>query len=273
MIDGPGWMAYPVTLLQQWKAAREGNAADELDKLDWLNRERLGELMSEAILDTKTEIVTAIDKISDIGQETHKLLKEIVTDSFQLAYLDADTVASLENSARVFRELPDHVPSLASSARDLRSLPDHVELLLAAAQNLRDLPQHVDELHSAAERLRRLRGEYLESGEILGAHADTLRSSVRQAPLQELIEELRRANRLADQVHGASRSLAGQAGTVEAMERASENLAAATEAATMLRLPRPHQWSWKSFGWGVAVCAAFVIGVLLLGIHLMTASK
>ncbi len=271
MIDGPEWRKYPVELLHQWKAAREGDAADELDKLDWLNRERLQELMSDAIVDTRTEIVTAIDKVSDISEGTHRILKEIVTDSFRLAYLDADTVASLENSARVFRALPDHVPSLESSARDLRSLPDHVELLLTAARNLRDLPSHVDELHGAADLLRRLRGEYVEFVELLGVHSESLRLSVRNAQLYELAEELQGVNRLADQVHSASRSLAGRADTIEAMERASKNLAAAAAAATRVQLPQPHQWSWKSFGWGVAVCAAFVIGVLILWVKGTTA--
>ncbi|WP_322780003.1 hypothetical protein [Frankia sp. Cas4] len=271
MIDGPEWRKYPVELLHQWKDAREGDAADELDKLDWLNRERLQELMSEAIVETKTEIVTAIDKVSDISQGTHKILKEIVTESFHFAYLDADTVASLENSARVFQELPDHVPSLEKSARDLQSLPDHVDLLLLAAQNLRDLPSYVEDLYDAAELLKRLRGEYGDFVDVLGVHADVLRTSILNGQLEGLVDELQNLSDMVEQVRQASRSLSGRADTVRAMERAPQNYAAAAAAAaaaaTRVWVPPSLQWSWKSFGWGVAVCAAFVIGVLVLWVN------
>jgi hypothetical protein len=64
----PGGVSTPRTCSKEWKEAREGDAADELDKLDWLNRQRLQELMTEAIVETKDELVTAIDKVHDVSR-------------------------------------------------------------------------------------------------------------------------------------------------------------------------------------------------------------
>ncbi len=264
MVDGPGWKNFSPDLLQVWKKSREGDAADELDKLDWLNQQRLQDLMAEAITDTRDELSSAIDRVADVSQGTQDLLKRLLDESFQLPYLDADMVASLESSARVFRGLPDYVPSLRASTRELSNLPDYATLLLAAARDLQNLPTYVDQLHSAAELLRRLQGRYVDFGDVLGARTETLREAVRQAQVERLIDSMQDMNRMVGQVNGASRSLAGRADLVEAMERASENLAAAAAATAEARVPVSRRWSWASFWWGFTMCIVFTITVLAL---------
>jgi hypothetical protein len=251
--------ALPPELLEEWKRAREGDASNELDKLDWLNRQRLQDLMVEAIANTRDELVIAIDKVADTSQGTLEILKQLIDESFRLAYLDADTVASLEYSARVFRELPDHVPSLHESARGLRSLPDDASLLLDAARNLRDLPSHVEELDGAARTLKDVQREFMQFVEEFGSRAGGLRAAIRQAQFHEVVDGIQSMRGIADRVDRASSSLAGRAKTVEAMERVSENLAAAAS-----RVSSPRGWSWRSFWWGVVICAVFVVTVLVL---------
>ena len=79
LVDGEyTWMKYSVVTLTEWKTAREGNLADELDQLDWITQENLQELMADAIEETLDKILGAIDNISSISSETLGILKDLV---------------------------------------------------------------------------------------------------------------------------------------------------------------------------------------------------
>jgi hypothetical protein len=64
-VDGPRtWRNYSPEMLTQWKEDREGGLSGELGQLDWMDEETLHDLMADAIEDTSSRILDAIDGLS-----------------------------------------------------------------------------------------------------------------------------------------------------------------------------------------------------------------
>jgi hypothetical protein len=242
---------YPEELLMEWKAAREGCLADELDVLDWITRERLEELLASAIDQTMETILEGIGHIKEIGSETLALLKNVVTETLRLPYLDPEDIASLEYSATIFKSLPDIVPTLHESARGLSGLPDHAYMLDRAARNLPDLPDHAYMLDQATRRL-----------ENLGDNAGTLYRAVmalQDSPLTALIRQTGELNSAASRLEDATRAALSLASQVEGVDLYPDSDAGSDYDATPAG-----SWTWRSFWWGFSVCCVFVIAVLSL---------
>lgn len=80
-----------------------GDLVGELGQLDWITQDTLHDLMAEAIEDTQSRILEAIDGISTISGETLAVLKALVAETLKLPYLNPDDIASLERSADVLQ--------------------------------------------------------------------------------------------------------------------------------------------------------------------------
>jgi acetyl-CoA carboxylase beta subunit len=74
-----------------------------------------------------------------------------------------------------------------------------------------------------------------------------------EQPTEHMWMLLDTAQGVAARMQEASSSLAGLTGTVQALERSSENLAYAA-----LTVPANPSWSWRSFAWGVAALAVVI---------------
>ena len=233
--------------LLQWKRDVEGDYADDLDQLDWLTEEKLQTLMASAVSTTQRVIFTAIENVKDIGAETLQLVKSFVSESISRPYLDADTAASLEYSARVFERLPDHAELLYMSSRDLRGLPDSSEILYHSSRGLREVTDHAETLHYAARSFSEFQGSIPQ----LVDAAHSLRLSM------EMIEGARFA---ADRVRDALSNSSDLQDLADQLDQNSQRLV----TAAALTREAPSDWSWNSFRWGMGVCLVVVITILAL---------
>ncbi len=196
-------------------------------------------------------ILEGLGHIKEIGSETLTLLKNVVTETLRLPYLDPEDIASLEYSATIFKSLPDIVPTLHQSARGLSGLPDHAYMLDRAARNLPDLPGHAYMLDQATRRL-----------ENLGDNAGTLYRAVmalQDSPLTALIRQTGELNSAASRLDDATRAAISLASQVEGIDLYPDSEAGADYNATPAG-----SWKWRSFWWGFSVCCVFVIAVLSL---------
>ncbi len=121
---------YQAEVLIKWKRIREGDLSNVLGELPpLLDDEQFQDMLIDAISRMRDEIITAIDRVAGISQETLTLLKELVIESFTRPYLSEEAVASLEYSARVFDGMGDQAMMLYESARGLRGIEDHAWML------------------------------------------------------------------------------------------------------------------------------------------------
>lgn len=148
---------YSVECLQEWKMQREGELSHDLSTLteDDLT-EALGATLQEIIGETKDELLAAITKVEDVSHESAQLLRTLVTETFDRPYLDADAIASLAETARVFNNLPDYAPMLLESSRGLDHLPDYAPMLNESSRSLNYLPDYVSILREATQGLLNL---------------------------------------------------------------------------------------------------------------------
>ena len=249
LVDGEHtWMNYSVVTLIEWKTAREGSLADELDQLDWITQEKLQELMGDAIEETLEKILGAIDTVSSISKETLGTLKSLVNETLKLPYLDPEDIASLEYCAGVFEILPEYVPALHESARSLRDMPEYSEILYQSARRLDHLADNAEMLFHAS---RQLVG--------LGEHAPQLLEAARIVSGQSLWsyeDGVREINDAADKIKNSASSLIQVASAI--CETGAYGERGVIVASPARRL------SWGAFWWGFFVCAIFVVTVLSL---------
>lgn len=154
-VDSELWEEYyQVEVLVKWKRTREGGLSNVLGELPPLvDDEQFQDMLIDAISRIRDEIITAIDKVAGISQETLTLLKELVSESFTRPYLSEEAVASLEYSARVFDGMGDQTIMLYESARGLRGIEDHAWMLRESSHDLRQIPDYVIPLLQAARDL------------------------------------------------------------------------------------------------------------------------
>jgi hypothetical protein len=252
LVDGPRTRhQYSEELMKEWKKAREGDLADELDTLDWITQERLEVMLAGAIESTMNSIIEGIGHIKEIGSETVVLLKKVVAESLRLPYLDPSDIASLKYSATVFSGLPDIVPTLHESARGLSELPDHAWTLHESSRNLLDLPDHAYVLDQAARRL-----------ENLGDNASMLYKAVmmlQDSPLDSIVRQTSELNSAASRLECATDAAIRVASDAESTGLYPDSGVEANDYAQPKR-----SWAWRSFWWGFAICCVFVITVLSL---------
>lgn len=252
----------PETLIE-WKAQREGDLAVQLDQLDWVTEDKIQEFMANAISATHRRLNEAIDRASGVGQETLELLRQLMSESFERPYLDAEAVESLERSATTLYAFSDYVPSLERSASDLRSLPDHSSILYQAARELQGIGDHAATLIQAADLLANLERRapaFLTAADLLSnssEHIERFHSAVqglgdsRLPGITSDADDIREAARQLKEAYD-SWTKADKA----TIDRVAHNLAVAAQAGSR------RNWSWKAFGLGLAVCAVFVVIVL-----------
>lgn len=247
LVDGEHtWMNYTVTTLTQWKTAREGNLADELDQLDWITQDRMQELMANAIEETLNKILGAIDSISSISTETLRILKSLVSETLKLPYLNPEDIASLEYCAEVFEILPEYLPTLFEAAGHLRDASEYSEILYQAAKKLDSLADNAEMLFYASKPLTNLDEhvpQLLEAAQIISGQS-----------LFSYENGVREINAAADRIKDSAYSLTDMAAFVSQMTVHPELTAAVRS--------RTGGWSWKAFWWGVSVCMLFVVTVL-----------
>jgi hypothetical protein len=245
---------YSIVLLISWKENREGNLADELDLLDWITQEKLEKLMASAIDETMAKVLGAIDKVTGISQETLDILKELIDSTLRLPYLSQEDIESLAYSAEVFQMLPDHIPALRESARSLRSLPDDSIMLYESTRTLRGLSDNADLLSYASRPL----ADLSQYAPMLLQAALILRDS----NLGNLAYEVGAVSEAADKLRSAI--------PLVSEPRASSYPQQDYLAAPPSTYPSTPRWSWKSFWWGMAICATFVIALLILWTYIIS---
>lgn len=258
LVDGQHtWENYSVMRLTEWKTAREGDLADELDQLDWITQNKLQELMTNAIEETLEKILGAIDNISSISKETLGILKDLVNTTLKLPYLDPEDIASLEYCAGVFEILPEYIPALNESARSLSEMPEYSEILSQAARRLDHLADSADMLFSASRQLVDL-----------GYHAPQLLEAAQIISGQSIWsyeDGVKEINDAADRIKNSASSLAQVATSVGALGAYSEPGVIVTSPAG--------RWSWSTFWWRFSTCAIFVVTVLSLWVYVTTHHK
>jgi hypothetical protein len=258
LVDGKKtWINYSVETLTKWKEDREGDLADELDLLDWINQEKLQGLMADAIEETLNKILGAIDNVSSISRETLDLLKDLVDQTLKLPYLDPEDIASLEYCAEVFELLPEHIPSLRESASDLKDVSEYFDILYQSAHKLENVVDEADALVYASRQLTSL-GEHapqlLEAAQIIsGQSLWSWESGVRQI------------NDAADKMQRTIASMVKLPLTAGTPGRYSQ-IPSATESPANRRRP------WNYYWWGIFTSAVFVVIVLSLWTY-VTAHK
>lgn len=216
---------YSVELLEGWKAQREGELTHDLNILteDGLN-EILGSTLEGVIGETKDELLAAIKEVEDITGESAQLLRTLVTETFNRPHLDADTVASLANSAHVLGNLPDYAPMLRESSRSLENLPDYAPMLNESSRDLRSLPDYVCMLRESAQALLHLP----DYAPMIKESSQTLISLPDYAPmLNEAAQNIRKSAEQVERLLRAAENL-NNASYISKLDTATNNLASAS---------------------------------------------
>jgi len=253
LVDGARtWMNYPKKTLKKWKEDREGDLSDELGQVDWITEDNLRDIMADAIEDTESRILDAIDGITTISGETLAILKALVAETLKLPYLSPDDIASLGRSAGVLQAVfPDYVPQLARSAVILQQVTEYVDLLSSASRSLVNLADHADMLQYATDPLRNLSS--------LIPHLQSLSENLSNSSVSRysaVVEEMRDT---ADRIDTSARSLSLATAPLPAARHHDEP-AAPTRPVRAPARRRP----WDTFWLGFATCMTCVIAILSL---------
>ncbi|WP_422647330.1 hypothetical protein [Actinoalloteichus caeruleus] len=154
---------YSVETLTDWKTAREGQMAVDLQGLteDGLE-DLLGSTLNDIIGETKVELTKAINDVEQVSRESANLLRVLVDETFKRPHLDAESVVSLAHSANALQGMMDYVPMLERSSSSLDALRDYVVLLQQSSQELNSMSDWVASLGTATENISHLQ-DYVTS--------------------------------------------------------------------------------------------------------------
>ena len=251
LVDGADtWTHYPVVTLIAWKRDREGDLAGELGQLDWITQDTLHDLMAEAIEDTQSRILEAIDGISTVSGETLAMLKTLVAEMLKLPYLNPDDIASLEHSADVLQVvIPEYVPQLSRSALILQEVMDYVGILSDSTRHLVNLADYAETLRCATSPLENL-GAFLPQ-------LHEVAESVGSGAVSQYREVASRMSDTADRISDSVDFLS-QAELPTPTWPGQE-----PPAVQAVRVPVA-RWSWGTFWGGFVTCMVFVIAILSL---------
>jgi hypothetical protein len=251
LVDGAEtWANYPVVTLVAWKQDREGDLAGELGQLDWITQDTLHDLMAEAIEDTQSRILEAIDGISTISGETLAVLKALVAETLKLPYLNPEDIASLERSADVLQVvIPEYVPQLSRSAMILQEVIEYADTLSHSTRHLVNLADYADALRHATSPLENLGALLPQLNEV----AESLSSGAVSQYREVATRMSDTADRISDSVDFLSH------GEMPTPTRSGQE----PPVVRTVRVPVA-RWSWGTFWGGFVTCMAFVIAILSL---------
>jgi hypothetical protein len=251
LVDGADtWANYPVVTLVAWKQDREGDLAGELGQLDWITQDTLHELMAEAIEDTQSRILEAIDGISTISGETLAVLKALVAETLKLPYLNPDDVASLERSADVLQVvIPEYVPQLSRSAVILQEVIEYAGILSHSTRHLVNLADYAEALRYATSPLENLGALLPQLHEVAESLSSGAVSQYREVA-SRMSDTADRISDSVDFLSNAELPAPTWSGQEPPIVRA-------------VRVPVA-RWSWGTFWGGFVTCMAFVIAILSL---------
>lgn len=252
----PSGDSYKVATLKEWKEEREKGFGDKLTHLtEETLRDVLSENLESVILETRSTLLAAIERVRIVAKDSGEMLKTLVESTLGGPRLDPDAVARLTESARVFQNtLPDYVPILRESSQNLSGLPDHAWMLLEASRNLRSLPDSASQLYQASQNLTSISDD---SVRLRGA-AQKIESQ-----LSSTNGVLSRVERLNDQLSDLSQ-VEGRAeilsGVSKSIEDQTMRLAYTIADAEAVRIPDRFTYLRNGF-----ICG-FVVGLVALGL-------
>lgn len=264
-VDSELWVKhYRAEVLIEWKRTREGDLSKSLEELPELfDDEQFQDVLTKAISRTREEIIAAIDKVTDISQETLTLLKELVSESFTRPYLSEEAVASLEYSARVFDGMGDQTRVLYESAHGLQGIDDHAWMLRESSHGLREIPDYVTLLRQAAHDLNTALPHHTglladAASKLVGLpdYAGALLQAAQKLEAAGLSDAVDRIDKLEE----ATRQL--NSATTNALESSREE--EDDEPVYQTDDEPVEEWSWKSFRIGVITCFVAVVILLVL---------
>ncbi|MFD8760518.1 hypothetical protein [Streptomyces mirabilis] len=139
-IDGASSADYPVELLEDWKASREGESVEALDGLTGLTEARLSEMLAEAQGEFLDQVRPALSEFSKTAPELasllNTLLDELADPRIHGFGISPDAIEVFSHSARSLGSFEDNVHVLAHAADKLGSLEDRAAGLMEAARRL-----------------------------------------------------------------------------------------------------------------------------------------
>jgi hypothetical protein len=143
---------FTIALLTKWKQDRESNC-EGLAALDGLTDATFAADVVSAISAMRTETLDALGELAKINAEAANTLRSIIAEQFDRPYLDLDAIASLADSARVMRSIPDYALMLGGATKGLEYLEYNAITLKQATGPLVELEQRTFELDRARDRL------------------------------------------------------------------------------------------------------------------------
>ncbi|MDX3186472.1 hypothetical protein PV334_35285 [Streptomyces sp. ME02-7008A-1] len=139
-IDGASSDDYPLEILEEWKASREGESVEALEGLSGLTEARLSEMLAEAQGQFLDQVRPALAEFSRTAPELanllNTLLDELADPRIHGFGISPDSIELFSGAARSLGSFEDNVGLLASAADSLGNLEDGVLLLMKAAQRM-----------------------------------------------------------------------------------------------------------------------------------------
>lgn len=114
LIDGKHRAKYPVKLLLEWKAKREGAYRPALARLGAVSEERFEELITNPMKQRVDRILIAIEELRQSDQEAAQLLTSLLDEVHELprsgSIVDPDTAALLAQAGASLQHIDADLP-------------------------------------------------------------------------------------------------------------------------------------------------------------------
>lgn len=274
-VDSPIWITdYPAKKLFGWKEAVEHGelkaALDDVPPLD--SDEQLREVLINAVEAAKLEILGAIDELKGIGEETAKMVKALLIESFNRPYMTPEQIASLATSTEILagmegqflmlndsadklQVMQDYGHTLARAADTLHTMPDYIVMLAQAARSIESLSYTVEPLSNAASELshnsRNINNLYDAVSLLGGSGLHDISAKVQQ--VEYTVDRFASAAGSLERIHDAAGSLA----------TTTESLRQVDTTPVTVRLDQLEKRNIFWTGFGVAIAAVIAIGILI----------
>ncbi|MEU8033628.1 hypothetical protein AB0C13_34270 [Streptomyces sp. NPDC049099] len=139
-IDGTSSADYPVEVLESWKASREGESVEALERLTGLTEARLGEMLAEAQGQVLDQVRPALAEFSKTAPELagllNTLLDELADPRIHGFGIDPDSISLFSDAARSLGSFEDNVHVFANAVDKLGGLEEKAKSLMTAAKGL-----------------------------------------------------------------------------------------------------------------------------------------
>ncbi|MGW7021519.1 hypothetical protein ACWGGS_19615 [Streptomyces decoyicus] len=141
-IDGASSADYPVEVLEEWKAGREGESVEALEGLTGLTEARLSDMLAEAQGQFLDEVRPALAEFSKTAPELavllNSLLDELADPRIHGFGISPDSIELFSDAARSLGSFEDNVSLFASAAGSLGNLETKSVMLARAAKRMED---------------------------------------------------------------------------------------------------------------------------------------